>query len=606
MSIPHRSPVDEVKERLDIVEVIGGYVKLQKAGANYRAPCPFHAENSPSFFVSPSKQIWHCFGACSEGGDVISFVQNIEGVEFREALRMLAERAGVKLQRQDEEQVNERKRLSKLCELACKWFEKHRMEAEAGKAATRYLHERGFTDESIEKWRLGFAPDEWRKLSQFLTSRGYAMEEIVKTGLLIEKQDEGRTKRYDRFRSRIIFPVFDLSGRVIGFGGRRFIEGNTRTISEDSPKYLNTPNTPLYDKSSTLYGLDKAKVAIRRENRCILVEGYADTIMASQAGTEHVVATSGTSLTEQHLTILKRYTDTLLLAFDMDLAGDNATRRGIEMAQSHGFDIKVADMPEDKDPADLVAEGAEVWHDTISHTKDIVAYYFDTAFGAYGEGENLDPQQKARIGEELLPVIARLPNKIVQSQWLEELANRLDVKEEALEQELRHYRQSAAATKSGERESSIARSEKQEEKKSRRALLEEWVLALLLRAPNEAGTVRGELAQLLSDENRPVLSMVADNAETIAEHGITEAAVEQLDEAARKRVTYLAMKGEVEEVSDVSGEVRRALSELYTIGLRERLAEISDELKTAEQEGDTDRVSQLLQEFDTLSQQLNQ
>src|SRR4030043_118179 len=352
------SPIDEIKSRLDIVEVISSYIKLNKAGANFRAVCPFHSEKKPSFFVSPARQIWHCFG-CGKGGDMFGFVKEIEGVEFGDALRILANKAGVELRRQSPEYVklkSERQKLYEICELATKFFEKQLEESKTGKEAKEYLLKRGVKEESFKKWRIGYAPDVWQGLSDFLDSRGYTKEEIEKAGLGLSSE---KGSFYDRFRGRIIFPVFDLNSQVIGFGGRVFKEKDKMEIA----KKVNTPQTAIYDKSRILYGLDKAKVEIRKKDVCILVEGYVDLIMVSQAGFENVVATSGTALTPLQLKTLKRYSDNLLTAFDMDVAGEAATKRGIDLAQLHGFDVKVIVLPEGLDPADLVLKDVKAWEE---------------------------------------------------------------------------------------------------------------------------------------------------------------------------------------------------------------------------------------------------
>src|SRR4030043_2178196 len=352
------SPIDEIKSRLDIVEVISSYIKLQKAGANYRAVCPFHSEKKPSFFVSPARQIWHCFG-CSKGGDMFGFVKEIEGVEFGDALRILAQRAGVELKRQTKEYKEfqtERERLYEICDLATRFFEKQLAESKTGKEAKQYLLDRGITKESLEKWRVGYAPDVWQGLADFLSSRNYSQEEIKKAGVGLSSE---KGSFYDRFRGRIIFPIFDLNSQVVGFGGRVFKEKDKKEIA----KYVNTPQTILYDKSRILYGLDKAKVEIRKKDFCILVEGYVDLIMVFQAGFENAVATSGTALTPLQLKTLKRYSDNLLTAFDMDVAGEAATKRGIDLAQIHGFNVKVIVLPEGMDPADLVLKDVKAWEE---------------------------------------------------------------------------------------------------------------------------------------------------------------------------------------------------------------------------------------------------
>ena len=368
--------IEEIKNRLNVVDVVGSYVKLTKTGINYRGVCPFHSEKSPSFFVSPTRQMWHCFG-CSAGSSIFDFVMRIEGIEFGDALRILANKAGVQLKRENVQLRTERQRLYELCDMACLFFEKQLDEGNIGKEAKEYLKKRGITDESLKKWRIGFSPDTWNGLTDFLIGKGYQRQEIVKAGLAIEK--DGKNDSYDRFRGRIMFPVFDINSQVVGFGGRVFKQVN------ETAKYINTPQTILYDKSNVLYGLNNAKLAVRREQKCVVVEGYTDVILSHQVGFENTVAASGTALTGHHLSLLKRYTENLILAFDMDVAGDSATKRSIALGKEQGFNIKIIESYGDKDgkksdPAEIILKDVKIWQDSVVKAKEVMNYYFDSAF----------------------------------------------------------------------------------------------------------------------------------------------------------------------------------------------------------------------------------
>ena len=559
------SPIEEIKNRLDILEIVGSYIKLQKAGQNYRARCPFHSEKKPSFFVSPARQIWHCFG-CQKGGDIFAFVKEIEGVEFGDALRILAQKAGVELKKQDPKLKTERNRLYEICELACRFFEKQIEESSVGKEAKSYLLSRGLKPESLRKWRVGYAPQVWQGLSDFLASRGYAHEEIQKAGLGLTSE---RGSFFDRFRGRIIFPVFDLNSQVVGFGGRVF-------KTDDPAKYVNTPATLLYDKSRVLYGLDKAKVEIRKREFCILVEGYIDAIMCHQAGFENAVATSGTALTPFQLKILKRYSDNLLTAFDMDPAGDNATKRGIDLAQAQGFNIKIVIMPEEKDPADLLAENPAEWQKRIEESKNIYQFYFDTTFSRF---DSQSPQGKKDIAKVLLPVLKKIPNRIEQSHWIQKLARKLEVKEEVIEEELKSVNPV------------FSESFQEEEKapslptKTRQELLEERIASLALKSPENMELIDEECLGLCSSRIQRILG-----GRSLPED--------------QDFVNYLFLKGEVEEGEDCQAEIKTCLREMKSLKIKEKLNEICHNLKKAEEEQDTEKVDNLIRQFKQLSQKL--
>jgi DNA primase len=564
------SPVEEIKNRLDIVEVIGSYLKLQKAGANFRAICPFHSEKKPSFFVSPSRQTWHCFGGCGEGGDIFKFIMKIEGVEFGDALRILAQKAGVELKKQDPKIITERTRLYEICELACKFFERQLEESAAGKEAEKYLLERKITKESIKKWRVGYAPDSWQGLSDFLTSRGYKKEEIQKAGLGLTSQ---KGSFFDRFRARIMFPVFDLNSQPVGFGGRVF-------NSDDPAKYVNTPNTPLYDKSRILYGLDKAKLEIRKKDACILVEGYVDAIMCSQAGYENVAAVSGTALTADQLRILKRYSDNLLTAFDMDLAGDSATKRGIELAQSLGFNIKVLVMNGGKDPADIIAQDPKDWEKVMADAKSILQFYFETTFSKF---DSKTPEGKREISKVLLPVIKVIPNKIERAYWIQLLAGKLGVREETVEEALKDVKSVQVSRISEEAPA------KPTEKKTRKQALAERIVSLILKDPDNLEFLKEHHEAGLTPELKAVVASL---------RGGEKPADTQL-------ISYLSFKAETEEGLDCKEEIQLCLREFEALDVRSRMDELLCRLREAEADGSQEKIDELIKEIHQLTSKLN-
>lgn len=419
--------IEEIKSKIDVVELLQEYIQLKPAGANnFRALCPFHHEKTPSFMVSKDKQIWHCFG-CGEGGDIFGFVMKMEGLEFPEALRVLAKRAGVQLRYQDPALQNQKTKLQDICREAAYFFHKILLEHPKAASVREYLVQRQVSPESIETWQLGFAPDAWETLNTFLIQKKFKDEDIFLAGLSIKK-DKG-VGYYDRFRNRLMFPVMDVHGAVVGFGGRWMGK-------DDDPmaaKYINSPQTMIYDKSRILFGLDKAKTEIKKLKMAVVVEGYMDCLTSHQAGVTNVVASSGTALTNDQVTLLKRYTTNVAFAFDKDSAGENATKRGIDVAMAQDMNIRMIQIPFGKDPDELIKKDPKAWTEAINKSISIMDFYFDNALSKADISKVDDKKIVARV---LLGVIDKLADQVEQTHYLQKLSSILGVDESVLREKL--------------------------------------------------------------------------------------------------------------------------------------------------------------------------
>jgi DNA primase len=463
------TPVEQIKSKLSIVDVVGSYVKLTKAGGSYKALCPFHNEKSPSFNVSPSRDAYYCFG-CNRGGDIFTFVEEIEGLDFAGALRTLAERAGVELKRENLEEKSERERLLAVMEEATNFYEEH---LEKNSAVKEYLTGRGLEEKTIHSFRIGYAPNEWRLVYDHLKHKGYLDHEIERAGLT--KSPEGDKRPYDRFRGRVMFPIFDAGGRVVAFSGRVFGEQKNQD-GTDVAKYINSPETPLYNKSNILFGYDRAKVAMRKQNFAILVEGQMDLIMAHQAGTENAVAVSGTALTGEHLGLIKRLTENLVFAFDADEAGLSATARAFQIALALGMSVRVAAIPEGKDPADYILKNKEGWAQVIADSKHIVDFYISVLAGKGYDARKFSEE----VEQKVLPLILSMQSKIEQAHFIVEVSRKLGVPESSVWDEVRRLA-AAGATLAPQRTTQAETPDRSKNPvKSRRQLAEEEIIGILL------------------------------------------------------------------------------------------------------------------------------
>ena len=433
------SVIDDVKDRLDIVDVVSDYVTLHKSGRNFKALCPFHNEKTPSFFVFPERGTWHCFGSCGIGGDVFSFIMKKEGIEFGEALKLLANRAGVTLVSKQKDQVKEKltDRLYQINEAAAEYYHGLLLDGKTGQVARDYLKHRGISMETIEAFQLGVGLDRWDALHQHLEGEGYKRDEMVKAGLAAEREGGGLR---DHFHNRLMIPIRNEAGRVAGFGAR--------ALDDSQPKYINSPQTAVFDKSGLLYGLDRAKVAIRERDQAIIVEGYLDVLTAHQHGVDNVVAPMGTSLTQKQMGIIKRLTRNVALALDADAAGEQATIRGIEEVQKEFSakvdrrnrqwlegdtrlegSLKIILMPSGKDPDEVIREGLEVWKKLVDEANPVMDYFFNAAASKH----DLDTDGgRAAAVEQLLPVIMKFASGAEKELYLRRLSKMVGVSEKAL------------------------------------------------------------------------------------------------------------------------------------------------------------------------------
>lgn len=461
------SVITEVKQRLDIVEFISEYVTLQKAGRNFKGLCPFHTEKHASFFVFPEQQSWHCFGACGTGGDIFSFIMRKEGIDFGQALRILAQRGGVTLgagEAPSKAESEKRERLFQINEAAAEYYCHVLSATKTGATARGYLTKRKVTPETIREFRLGFSPDAWDTIKNYLLGKGYTDKELVEAGLIIEKEEGGS---YDRFRNRLMFPICDIQSRVTGFGAR--------VLDDSLPKYINSPQTPVFDKSNSLYGVDKAKSTIRKKDLVIIVEGYMDVLTAHQHGWQNVVGSMGTSLTEKQVEGIKRLTSNITLALDADLAGEEATLRGKAILAYSNIEGRVISLPPGKDPDEVIGEEPPLWEKLVDQAVPIMDFAFRSVISKVDINKARD---KSLAVQKLLPSIYEIRDLVQQSHYLKRLARELKIEESAIRAALRESKAGRKRPQPGKptEQSDLAR-------RFVSSPVEERCLALLIRYP---------------------------------------------------------------------------------------------------------------------------
>ncbi|MFA7685298.1 MAG: DNA primase [Candidatus Gracilibacteria bacterium] len=574
--------IEDIKSRLDIVSYISSYVQLKKTGRNFKGCCPFHSEKTPSFIVSPEKQIFHCFG-CGKGGDLFAFVRETEGVEFTEALQILADKAGLKVEKLSKFEKQERSEKDDYYhahELACDFFEKQLFDTKDGEKVLKYLKNRGLTDETIKEFRIGFAPDEYELLYPHLLKKGIKKEIIVKSGFASSK-GIGDDKIFDKYRARLMIPIFDYMGKICGFGGRTLKD-------EQMPKYLNSPDNIIYNKSKLLFGLSRSKKYIKENDSVILVEGYFDMILPYQAGVRNIVATSGTALTQDQIRIVKRLTSNVVTCFDTDSAGFEATKRSYFLLQNEEMHVKTVWQLDKKDPADYVVDHGEKFMDVIKGAKDFVSFYIEKLVNL-NDVSRLDGRRN--ILKEMVPIFKNMASTS-KDFYIRQFAEMTNISEVSLYDDIEKFKLPM---------NHPAREFEAVAENSTKVSIEELVLAVLLRFP----AVFHKSLELVTEKDfkeseKNIYNELVDQYNSARTH-FREWNFDQgllAKEREKINVTLLYAEDKYGEFSEeaVSVELGKLVDKLRKDCKNKRLKNIEFEIKEAENAGEKNRLLALLME----------
>ncbi len=577
--------LEEIKHKIDIIALINGYIPLKKAGRNYKALCPFHSEKTPSFMVSPDKQIYKCFG-CSEGGDAFEFVKKIDGVEFGEAVRKLAGKAGVELKEYKPSGVEKRReRIFSINQTATELYNYLLTKHKVGRVALDYLHARKINDTSIKKFQLGFAPEKGDIAVGFLLKKGFPSEDISLAGHSFSTE---KSRLFDRFRGRVIFPIKDTQGRVSAFSGR--------ALGSREPKYLNSPDTAVFSKSRSLYGIDLAKTEINKQKTAILVEGNFDVISSHQVGVNNVVAPLGTALTEKQIDMLRRFSDDLIIGFDTDYAGNAAARRGIELAEEAGFSVKVIELEEGKDPDELIRKNPNAWKEKVKEAVSIYDFIVDTSLKKW---DSNTADGKKKISKEVLPVIAKLPDEIARDHYVQKIAALLKVSESAVRSDLKKYVFTS-------QKSRVEEEVPLPSKDSKLNILESYLLALIL----QTGTLPKESTENLFSQKETsllfgVIKKYVEKKGSIKLKELSAEIPENLLQLYDDLVLYRINEKVLDYHDDAEREFSSCIARIKELNLRTKLRKLGLEIKQAEAVSEEKRIKILTEQFRDLSLELS-
>lgn len=580
--------LDDILSRIDIVELISGYIPLKRAGRNFRALCPFHHEKTPSFMVSSDRQIYHCFG-CSKGGNAFGFLMEYERLGFLEAVQTLAKKAGVilpELKKDDDKAASLSAQLYKINELALDFYENN-LKNPAAASIKNYLSKRQIKDSSVQLARLGYAPETWDALLQYLRNKGVSISFVEKAGLLVSREGGGY---YDRFRKRVIFPIFDIKSRVIGFGAR-FVPGPEQgSVQQPQAKYINSPETPVYIKGRNLYGLHLAKDAIRENDSAVIVEGYLDFIIPFQEGLHNLVASLGTALTCEQARLLKRYTHNVVMVYDADDAGELATLRSLDIFVDEGMNVRVVSLPQGFDPDLFVRKhGIGAFRDKLEQARTLFDYKLQILKSRHSAKE---AEGKARIASEMLSTISRFTNAVVKSEYIKKLAQELDVKEDSLFEEIRKIKEPKTYAGAPQAKPAGIAAMNSTEKLLIKLMLEEKECIEHLRGLLEPADFQdGRIARIVS-----VLFDLAAQGKEIGPHKL----LNHLD--ADETLGFICESALLPQVPEEDREriMHDCVARLKKEKLRLRRHHLHEKIKDAQHSGDEETLKSLVQEFHDL------
>lgn len=594
-----RGQVEDVRAANDIVDIVSEYVRLKRVGQNFIGLCPFHTEKTPSFNVNREKQWYHCFG-CSKGGDVFDFVMSMENIEFMEALKVLAERAGIELKLSSDSELStkeyeEKEKLYMACQLALQYFGKCLRHKKVGLAASEYLRKRGIDTSLTEKFQVGFAPPSWDSLVRYLTRHGVSMDVALRAGLVSQKQDASGF--VDRFRNRIMFPIFDSWGRVVGFGGR--------VLGDDVPKYLNSPETPLFDKGKLLFGLNFSKDAIRRTRRAVLVEGYMDVVACFKHGIDIAVASLGTSLTPYQAKLMLRYADEVFIAYDGDTAGTNATLRGLDILKSAGGTVRVVVMPEQMDPDDLLSsQGRRAFDALMENAPSLIDYKLGLVLKT---ADMSSIQGKVNAVSRAVEVLAQVDNAVESDEYIKKWAGMFEIAEDPFRLEITKARrkgfvndESDRFEKSGNNTNVTKVMDIQDINVQRKAEMD--LIRAIFKEPRYLENVKSELElEDFTDKScRKIIDILGATSDNCGIEQLYRVFDDRLGDGEKQILREIAMTNE--EIQDAGKTVQDCINCIRRHKLGNKLRLLDEKIDAASEEGKFDMLRQYLKEYQDIAQ----